>query len=171
MLHAHPKFAWGDAGNVLFDLIKRPLKITEFAPLQSTLGQSRNAPRLSPSHFTRPLDKMLSLGENPCICLSEPFRAHPLPAPDLACCAAGAEAALTVLRATFRSGMTRRTEEQLLFASATTAPTFTSEPWNMGCLSQTIRQNQLSTLPGLRSGSNEPIHGGSISSCPHHHLW
>lgn len=40
--------------------------------------------------------------------------------------------------------MTRRTEEEAPFRFCNDRPTFTSEPWNMGCLSQTIRQNQLS---------------------------
>jgi hypothetical protein len=35
-------------------------------------------------------------------------------------------------------------------------PTFTSEPWNMGCLSQTIRQNQLSPCrPPFRARTSQ----------------
>jgi hypothetical protein len=56
------------------------------------------------------------------------------------------------------------------FASAAIALPFTSEgPWEHGCFEPDHPAKTSCPLPGLPSASNEPIHGASKSSCPHHY--
>lgn len=46
-------------------------------------------------------------------------------------------------------------------------PYFTSEPWNMGCLSPTIRQNQPSPLPALFRARTNQSTADRYRPCPH----